>query len=82
MLPNNFEICTNPQAEFSSPKCEFSTTLPLQPKSHIPVGAAESHNMCIHIYHQNLKLLLHIVNPSHDYKDPMKLCPQLRKIKL
>ena len=40
----------------------------------MPVGNAESHNVCVCTYHQNLKFMLNTVKTSLNYKDVLKLC--------
>ena len=55
-------------------KIGFSTFALLRPKWCIPVGAACTHNVCVCIYHQNVKLMLAAMNSSHHYRQIMEMC--------
>ena len=44
----------------------------LCPKWCISVGAAGTHNVCVCTYHQNIKLMLVVMNYSSNYRQLMK----------
>ena len=74
LLANIAETYANFKSEFPTLKIGFSTFALLRPKWCMTVGVAGSHNVCVCTYHQNVKLMLHAVNPSLNYKDVLKLC--------
>ena len=41
---------------------------------YIPLGGSGSHNVCVCMHHQNVKLKIHAVKASLDYKNVLKLC--------
>ena len=74
LFDNISEIHVNFKAEFPSLKIGFSIFALLWAKWCMPVGNAESHNVCVCTYHQNLKLMLNTVKTSLNYKNVLKLC--------
>jgi len=74
LLANLSEIYASFKSENPGMQVGFSTFAVLRPKWCIPVGSAGSHNVCVCTYHQNVKLMLSVVNPSLDYKNILKLC--------
>ena len=56
------EINVNFKGEFPSLKIEFSTFASLRPKS------------CLGTYHQNVTLIIQVVNPSLKSYDRLKFC--------
>ena len=55
------------KSKFPNLRVGFSTFALLRPKWCIPVGVSGSHNVCVCMHHQNVKLMIHAVNPSSDY---------------
>ena len=62
------------KSKFPNLSVGFSTFAILRPKWCIPVGVSGSHNVCVCKYNQNVKLMIHAVNLSLDYKNVLKLC--------
>ena len=74
LLANLSEIYSLFKSEFSNLSIGFSTFALLRPKCCMPIGVSGSHNVCVCTYHQNVKLMVHAIINSIDYKDVLKLC--------
>ena len=74
LLANLNEIYALFKSKFPNLPVSFSTFALLRPKCCIPVRVSDSHNVCVCMHHQNVKLMIHAVNPSLDYKNVLKLC--------
>lgn len=74
LLSNLSEIYAHFKAENPNVSVRFSTFATLRPKWCVTVGTSGSHNVCVCTYHQNVKLMLNVVNPALDYKYVLSLC--------
>ena len=62
------------KSTFPDDKIGFSKFTGLQPKWCRTVGQSGSHNVCVCIYHQNVKLMLSAVNPTLRYQVLLEMC--------
>ena len=74
LLTNLTEMYALFKSKFPNLSVVFFTFAFLHPKWCIPVDLSGSHNVCVCTHNQNVKLIIHAVNPSLDYKSILKLC--------
>ena len=74
LLCNISEIYEQFKKENPNKKIGFSKFAVLCPKWCIPLGAAGTHNVCVCMYHQNVKLMLVAMNSSPNYKQIIEMC--------
>ena len=74
VLRNIREAYLQYKSTFPDDKIGFSKFAGLQPKWCRTVGQSDSHNVCVCIYHQNVKLMLSAVNPTLRYQVLLEMC--------
>ena len=74
LLSNLSEICVHFKEGNPNVSVGFSTFATLQLKWCVTVGASGSHSIGVYTYHQNVKLMLSVVNPALDYKYVLSFC--------
>ena len=74
LLANFNKIYSLFKSEFSNLSIGFSTFALLRPKWCMSIGVSGSHNVYVCTYNQNVKLMVHAIIHSIDYKDVLKLC--------
>ena len=71
---NISEIYVQFKKENPDRKIGFSLFALLHPKWCIPVVAAGTHNICVCTYHQNVKLMLVVMDLSDTYRQIREVC--------
>ena len=74
LLSNISEIYAPFKKENPDRKIGFSTFTLLCLKWCIPVGVAGTHIVCVCTYHQSVKLMLIVMNSSHNYRQIRETC--------
>ena len=74
LLSNLKEIYQHFVTEDPAVKVGFSAFAMLSSKWCVPVRSSGTHNVCVCMYHQNVKLMLSCIDRSLDYKEVLKFC--------
>ena len=74
ILRNIREAYSQYKSTFPGDKIVFSKFAELRPKWCRTVDQSGSHNVCVCIYHQNVKLMLSAVNPTLRYQVLLEVC--------